>query len=331
MRNTKQRRRPAPGIRRVGQDEYVVRVAIRDPSTGKHREKERRLKGVTITEALTTREQLRQELQATIEQGDGIRIPVTQHKAQQETLTAYAKRWLLHVERTGRKRPHVISRDVTKLEAHILPYLGHFTLDRIGKAEMATWMERLSQQKKPDGESYSRETLKSAWRLVRTMLRDAQVLAGMERDPTAGFRFQTKATTTGIKQTLTRDELGALLLEAEHESADVRAMMWLEATTGMRFGEVSALEWSDVDFERGVVHVRRSQVDGKVFPTKTSTHRTVPLHPTVATILKEHTAWLAERYKGALVYPSRVGTYRNSSVLRKPLQRCAAKAGIDSG
>src|SRR5690606_19443809 len=73
----------------------------------------------------------------------------------------------------------------------------------------------------------------------------------------------------------------------------------------------------------------RSQVDGKVFPTKTSTHRTVPLHPTVATILKEHRAWLAARYKGALVFPSRVGTYRNSSVLRKPLQRCAAKAGID--
>lgn len=50
---------------------------------------------------------------------------------------------------------------MTKLEA-VLPYLGHLALDQIGKGEMATWMERLSQQEKSNGESCSRETLKSA-------------------------------------------------------------------------------------------------------------------------------------------------------------------------
>ncbi len=330
MRNTKKSKRPAPGIRRVGQDEYVVRVAMRDPVTGKHREKERRLQGVTMTQALTVREQLREELQELIDKGDGRRISATPRQGTYETLSAYAKRWLAHVERTGRKRPHVVARDVNKLDVHILPFLGHLPLDQIGKRELATWMEALSSQKRRDGKSYSKESLRSAWRLVVTMLRDAQVLADLEQDPTQGMRFHSKAEKTGTKHTLTRNELTALLIAADHETPDIRAMMWVIATTGMRFGEVSALEWEDIDFERGLVHVRRSQVEGKVFPTKTSTNRSVPLHPTVASILKEHRVWLERRRNPrGLVFPSTQGTYRSPSIMTKPMQRCAERAGIE--
>jgi hypothetical protein len=55
-----------------------------------------------------------------------------------------------------------------------------------------------------------------------------------------------------------------------------------------------------------------------VHATKTSTNRTAPLHPVVASILKEHAVWLRERCVlngDVLVFPSRVGTYRHPTVL----------------
>lgn len=41
--------------------------------------------------------------------------------------------------------------------------------------------------------------------------------------------------------------------------------------TGMRFGEARTLTWSDVDFDRGVLHLRPEN-------TKSSKHRVIPLH-----------------------------------------------------
>jgi integrase len=47
------------------------------------------------------------------------------------------------------------------------------------------------------------------------------------------------------------------------QSADQRALSENEGRphyTGLRFNRASALQWSDIDFEAGVIHTRRSQV-----------------------------------------------------------------------
>lgn len=46
----------------------------------------------------------------------------------------------------------------------------------------------------------------------------------------------------------------------------------LAINTGMRCGEITSLEWPDVDFERGTIHIRR---------TKTDQPRTVPMNAAV--------------------------------------------------
>ncbi len=104
------------------------------------------------------------------------------------------------------------------------------------------------------------------------------------------------------------------------------------ATTGVRFGELAGLEWSDIDYDAMLIRVRRSAVDGKVYPTKTKTNRTVPLYPNVAALLQEHQQWLERRLirnREKIVFPSKVGTYRVPSMMKGPLNRCAAKAGLE--
>lgn len=67
-----------------------------------------------------------------------------------------------------------------------------------------------------------------------------------------------------------------------------RAMFWVVAETGMRGGEVCGLFVNDVDFARGLIHVRRSAWKGKLQTPKTGNAvRTFAISPELSEHLKE--------------------------------------------
>lgn len=81
-------------------------------------------------------------------------------------------------------------------------------------------------------------------------------------------------------------EIGAILKELE-EIEPVRTGFLLAALTGMRCSEVFGLQWQDVDFERAILQIRRSFVDGVVGNPKTeSSRRPLPLPEQAVEALK---------------------------------------------
>lgn len=317
-----------PGIRRLGRESWQLRVSLRDPRTAKKKDKTRVLENVDFATATRRWEELRDELQAQVNAA----LIQPERKVTDETLAAYAQRWLTHAEKTKMCRKHVLIRVSTSLEHQILPHLGHLLLSDINPQVLAKWTEQLSALHKPDGTPYAVETHKGAWRTLRSILNDARMLVGFKVD-LAGFTFRVAGEPPKQKDVLTHPEVVAVLEAARHESPDVCTMIWLGFTTGMRFCELSALLWEDVNFETGVVQIRRSQVHGTVGPTKTGTHRSVTLLDPVRQMLLAH----KERQKVVLVqpvvdgmlFPSGQGTYRTPSMLFKPLERCTAKAGVE--
>jgi integrase len=75
--------------------------------------------------------------------------------------------------------------------------------------------------------------------------------------------------------------------------------------TGMRAGEIAALEWSDVDLDRRLITVQRS-FDG---PTKSDRVRYVPILDPLLPVLR---AWRL-RHPGRLVFTNIAGTMFGSS------------------
>lgn len=317
-----------PGIRRMSTTSFLVRVTMTDPKERRQREKERLVEG-ELTHAIRAREDLREELRREMEEETKRSSALTQ--AAKETLSAYSQRWVEHLAKTGRNRVHVLETKVHMLNRFVLPTLGHLEVRKITRMDIVTWMENLADLRNDD-KPYAQRTFAGAWGTLRTMLKDALVLCDLDKDPTVGIRFHVRGNEPAHKDVLTEEELAGVLAQTVHESPDIRAMIWLGFTTGMRFGELSALEWSDIDFERGLIHVRKSQVAGNVGPTKTRAHRSVPLHPTVAEVLLAHRRWQEERkVRGAatgIVFLSEVGGHRFSGVLTKPLLRCAEAASV---
>ena len=72
---------------------------------------------------------------------------------------------------------------------------------------------------------------------------------------------------------LTRDDVQTLLDTADHVCPDYAPLFLCAVRTGMRLGELVALQWDDIEFHRRWIHVRRSRVAGKMTTTKNKQRR----------------------------------------------------------
>lgn len=104
--------------------------------------------------------------------------------------------------------------------------------------------------------------------------------------------------------------------------------------TGMRFGELIALCWKDLDLDVGRIHVRRSHCRGALTTPKSGRGRTVPMSPELREVLAARKARRSERrgrggdLRNELVFPARGGGYLTTDKVKKPFWRATAAAGL---
>jgi integrase len=86
-------------------------------------------------------------------------------------------------------------------------------------------------------------------------------------------------------------------------------MVLVCAFTGVRAGELFALRWRHVDFDRSILQVRESVHRGKFGPPKTrNSVRDLPLGNIVLAALLVHSKRAGQHEPNDLVFPSRTGT-----------------------
>lgn len=123
----------------------------------------------------------------------------------------------------------------------------------------------------------------------------------------------------------TAGELRRLLAAARGHHHE--AFLHLGHSTGLRLGEMRALEWRDIDFEELTVTVSKSMNNDsyKVGPTKTGRTRLVPLPAEAAQILSAHAK---RQLLGTTLVIGRPGGAYHPSTLRAWLQRLCKTAGV---
>lgn len=159
----------------------------------------------------------------------------------------------------------------------------------------------------------------------------------IERDPMPAVVLPKKRRKQ--VRVLSHAEQAALVQELDEASPFARIFL-LMLGTGLRIGEVLALEPGDVDLQRGAIHVRHSlawlQDHGPVVTaTKNGESRTVPISPTVHRILViqlDDRRLLLQNAKkppewGLLFLTSRCTPFRQSNVLRH-LRLVLERAGL---
>ena len=106
-------------------------------------------------------------------------------------------------------------------------------------------------------------------------------------------RFIPKAGKK-IPEFLSPEAAEGLLAAAREKTPLIYPAILLGLRAGLRVGEVSGLEWADIDFDVKTLTVRRTIADGIAGPTKGGGERTIPLSGELEAALKSHRTVMAE-------------------------------------
>lgn len=178
-------------------------------------------------------------------------------------LTEYMQTWLLTYKKPA-LRPSSFDRIECTVNHQILPYYKRVRLSDLTPVTISQWMQRLQ----AEGLSYS--SIKKAYVALNAAL-DQAVLSGLlSRSPMAGLSMITKDQFQPSEiRYLSKTEIqlfhGFLANNDEHISySNFTTQCWyapaliLDLHTGLRGGELAALQVSDYDAEAHTLHVRQT-------------------------------------------------------------------------
>jgi integrase len=255
------------------------------------------------------------------------------------TLQAYAERWLAAQTFDVTTREAVALR----LRLHVLPQLGSYRLGALRPSVVQVWTRGLQQQL---ANSYVRVVFANLSAILQAAVDDALI----GRNPCRAGSVKPPAPDRRKVVPWTAEQVAAVTAALPDR---YRAIMAAGAGLGLWQGECFGLAVGDVDWLRGVVHVRRQVriVGGRLTfaPPKTGKTRDVPLPESVALRLAAHLeAWPAVAVTLPWLEPSgrpetrrllfstreRTAldrTYFNRHVWKPALEAAGVPAGRESG
>lgn len=132
---------------------------------------------------------------------------------------------------------------------HIRDVLGPLKLASVTPQHVAKVLNRLSEKK------LSEQTRLHIYSLMRKAFSDAIEIFHLLHINPVHKSFKPKLPQKEARF-LTVEEVRRLLLHVEDKPYEIA--IWLGTYMGLRVGEIQALRWEDVDFDRQILHVRRS-------------------------------------------------------------------------
>ncbi|MCG8425128.1 MAG: tyrosine-type recombinase/integrase [Proteobacteria bacterium] len=220
--------------------------------------------------------------------------------------------WLKHSQ-IG-LRPGSVRAYVTHLK-HIGRFFGHYYVDAITPADVEDFHTAQI------AAGYEGRTLRARLKVLRSLSRYArEVMRITTHDFCATVRVRRPC------REYTEDEPNSLTIEQLNEVLGAIPKRWFAhfatlAYTGARVGELLGLQWDDIDFAAGLIHIRRTNTNGSIGEPKTNEgRRTIAMVPKLAEILSNHRqALLAAQHPSLArgwVFAKRNGEHYRSQPLR---------------
>ena len=292
------------------------------------------------------------------------------------TLKAFSDRWLLEYAAPN-LQPSTLIKYKEELRDKILPALGHLKLADIKPHRVNSFFVSLTKNGvrrdgKPGG--YSKGSIRKTRNVLSSVLRTAAEWELIDSNPCDKVRLQIESAADKItfftpeqtmrfldfiEQPYTQHIGGHIRTDTNGNDAltegydrdlflseQFRVLFNLAIYTGLRKGELLALQWSDIDFEGCLIHVSKSvmRVEGKTevkAPKTRTSHRTVSIPAFLAERLHslwEHQeefrrqvgnfwqgdGWVFTQENGIIMHPS-----TPYETLRKTITRYNAKRQFD--
>lgn len=201
------------------------------------------------------------------------------------TVERYGTWW---VEQRKALRIDDWTNDESRLRCHVYRHIGMIPLPEVRARHIAELMRALRRSRP----AKAPRTVRNIYSVLRAFFRDAEIDGLIDRSPCILTRYRIGEAVDADPDwrdgaIFTRDELETLISD-ERVPDDRRVLYALQGIAGLRHGEAAGLKWMHYESERvplGRLMIRRSY---NKLHTKTATRRDMPVHPTLAVILR---AW----------------------------------------
>ena len=296
-----------------------------DPVTGKRRQRSRAVRG--------TKKDAERELSK-----EAVKLAEGRYfESSRITFGKFLDQWLTdYVASSVQATTEVRYRSI--VERHLKPKLGSVPLSQLRPSHLTKVYGEWLHDGRYDGKGLSAQTVMHHHRVVSEALGHAvkwqfvQTNVALSVDPPKVRRTEMK--------TLDRDNVAKLLRSPD--PSRILPIVSFAVKTGMRQGEILALRWPDLDFERRVAEVRRTvrhlPRQGFVFsePKSRMGRRSVSLPASLVEELRSLKASQAEGklllgsdYQDAgLVFCRSTGLPRYATTLKRQFGRLLASSGV---
>lgn len=250
--------------------------------------------------------------------------------------------WLPDCAESSKHAPNTV-RIYQSVAAYIIEFFGVKLKLRDLSAEQIKRFVNHCGEPNANGESYSPNTQKLYYRVLRNVVNYALKIEYLTADPFRRLE-QSDAPSVPAREVdfLTVEELRAFTAALETEPPFWKTLVNVLILTGARRGEAFGLQWRDVDFDGQTVTVARNATyehsapgNVRIGPTKSKKARTIPLAAALASILTEYRQQQAAQYGDALTDESFVfcreddpSTPRNPQFLNGWLLSFCARHGL---
>jgi integrase len=229
-----------------------------------------------------------------------------------------AAEWLRYSEHDRACKPTTLT-DYRHTADRLMRDLGELRLEEVTPELLERWKGTLT---------VSNRTVAKYLVVLHGIFKRAMKVWGLPRNPLVDVERPRYRVSDDL-DAFSPEEVWALVRAAGSEQDG--ALFLTAAFTGLRLGELLALQWRDVDFAGDVIRVRRSyNAHGGLGSPKSGKVRSVPMVPDVARSL----AALAGRdaFVGPkdLVFPGEYGLHQDAGALRVRYKGVLARAGLRS-
>jgi integrase len=215
------------------------------------------------------------------------------------------------------------------LERHVYPTLSNRRVDEIKRKDLKTLVDGLLLK------GLSHSTVHIIRAVISLVLNYAVEIELIERNPLRDLVSKQVRKNDLPIEPLTEEEIGVLLAAASNYMGGAYYPATLTLLmTGMRIGELEALQWGDIDFHGRFIEVRRSMRYDQITDTKNRLRRRVDMTPMLADTLQ---ALRVRHVKDALkagrpapewVFAGRRGEMFNRTTFRNALHECLKTAKL---
>jgi integrase len=190
-----------------------------------------------------------------------------------QLFSEFAWYWFEVYAKTNNKHSEILNKEGI-LRVHLVPFFGKTKLDCISNQ----LVEKYKREKQKT--RLCNKSINNHLTVLRKCLETALEWQILDNTP----RVKLLKTPPSKFDYLNESECKLLL---DNSSGNLHDMILMALNTGLRFGELIALTWKDIDFEKKLLTINKAIAKGVLGSTKSNKNRYIPLTDSVIEMLRQ--------------------------------------------